>query len=90
MNQFSDWVREQVKFVKHESNDNVNHPTHYTKGNIECIEAMQSAFGKEEVMTFCKLNAFKYLWRAENKNGEEDIEKAHWYLSKYIELSKKQ
>lgn len=67
--------------------DAVNHPTHYTNGNIECIDAMLSAFGKEEVKIFCKLNCFKYIWRAENKNGSEDMQKASWYLNKFNELS---
>lgn len=66
--------------------DNVNHPSHYTSGNIECIDAMLSAFGKEKVQHFCKLNAFKYVWRADKKNHIEDIKKAVWYLNKYIEL----
>lgn len=65
----------------------VNHPAHYNDGKIECIEAMESAFGKEEVKTFCKLNAFKYIWRANKKGGEQDIKKAAWYLNKYIELA---
>ena len=51
--------------------DNVNHPSHYTNGSIECIDAMLSAFGKEKVQHFCKLNAFKYVWRADNKNHAE-------------------
>ena len=67
--------------------DNVNHPSHYNSGGIECIDAMVSAFGVEEVKTFCKLNAFKYLWRAELKNGDEDIFKSKWYIDKYKELS---
>lgn len=65
---------------------NVNHPTHYQGGKFECIEVMREVFGNEEVKSFCKLNAFKYLWRAEKKNGKEDIEKAIWYLMKYHEL----
>ena len=39
----------------------VNHPQHYNQGSIECIDAMVSAFGKEDVKAFCKINAFKYL-----------------------------
>ena len=68
--------------------DSVNHPAHYNRGNIECIDAMISAFGKEEVIIFCKINAFKYIWRAGQKtsNGIEDIEKATWYLNKGKEL----
>ena len=68
-------------------NSNVEHPAHYNKGNIECIDAMIAAFGKAEVATFCKINAFKYLWRAENKGKyKEDMEKAAWYINKANEL----
>lgn len=65
----------------------VLHPSHYTQGNIQCIDAMESAFGKEAVATWCKLNSFKYIWRSEHKNGMEDIDKAIWYLNKFKELS---
>ena len=66
--------------------DNVNHPPHYTQGGIECIDAMVAAFGAEAVKTYCKINAFKYVWRTDYKNGAEDIEKADWYLKKYLSL----
>lgn len=69
--------------------DKVNHPSHYTQGDIECIDAMVSAFGDEEVINYCKINAFKYLWRSDKKNHLEDIKKAAWYLNKYIELAEK-
>lgn len=64
----------------------VEHPNHYNQGNIECIDAMQSAFGTQVVKIFCVCNAFKYIWRHPNKNGAEDIEKAAWYLNKYLQL----
>lgn len=66
--------------------DNVYHPSHYTSGSTECIEAMISAFGEEAVANFCLCNVFKYLWRHKKKNGLEDIQKASWYLSKYEKL----
>lgn len=66
--------------------DNVNHPQHYTSGKYECIEVMEDIFGKETVMDFCVCNAFKYIFRHRKKNGIEDIEKAMWYLEKYIKL----
>lgn len=72
--------------VKEPVNNPVTHPSHYTQGNIQCIDAMISAFGKDAVATWCKLNAFKYTWREEHKNGLEDIEKATWYLNKFKEL----
>ena len=65
--------------------DPVNHPAHYTSGSIECIDAMQAAFGVEAVKDFCLCNAFKYLWRHRNKNGVEDLKKARWYLNRLIE-----
>lgn len=66
---------------------NVNHPDHYNQGDIECMDAMLSAYSKEEVLAFCKLNAFKYIWRANNKGKTlEDLQKADWYLDKVIEL----
>lgn len=66
--------------------EKVNHPYHYNSGSIECIDAMESAFGKEAVKSFCTCNAFKYLYRYSHKNGIEDIDKAIWYLNKYKEL----
>lgn len=64
--------------------DPVNHPAHYTSGGIECIDAIQAAFGAEVVKGFCLCNAFKYLWRHRNKNGVEDLKKACWYLNRLI------
>ena len=72
--------------LPHELNDVINHPSHYTQGSVECIDAMKSAFGAEELAVYCKIAAFKYIWRCERKNGSEDIKKAVWYLKKYLEL----
>lgn len=60
--------------------EKVNHPDHYNTESFECIEVMEEVFGAEAVKNFCKLNAFKYLWRADEKNGMNDIRKAQWYL----------
>lgn len=62
--------------------DNIN-PSHYKdQCSIECIEAMEMAFGAEAVLQFCLCNAFKYLWRHKNKNGVEDLKKAAWYTDR--------
>lgn len=67
--------------------DMVNHPEHYYNGKFECIEVMLDVFDKDKVANFCELNAFKYLWRADNKGTDiQDKKKAIWYLNKYIEL----
>ena len=65
--------------------NNVNHPKHY-QGENECIDVMVAMFGKEAVKHFCMCNAYKYRFRADKKNGEEDRLKAEWYESKLIEL----
>lgn len=77
----------QEEFKK--KHDNVNHPSHYAKGDIECIDAMEAAYGTEAVMHFCQCNAFKYQWRFDKKNGEEDIKKAQWYQNRYMKLDRK-
>lgn len=67
----------------------VNHPQHYSNGNIECIDVMLQLYGKEAVLNFCLLNSFKYQWRCKMKNNcLEDLAKAKWYLDKYLEISK--
>lgn len=61
--------------------DPVNSPDHYSSGNIECIDAMRSAFGDDAVMTYCRIAAFKYIWRADQKGAPvQDVRKAIWYL----------
>lgn len=60
----------------------------YKHGDIDCWTAMEAAFGKDAVMTFDRLNAFKYIWRCDHKGGDKDIEKAVVYLNHYLKLSK--
>lgn len=65
--------------------NNVEHPTHYNQGWIECIDAIKAAaVGKSGIESFCVGNAIKYLWRYEEKNGLEDVKKAAWYISRLI------
>lgn len=72
--------------IMSEKTDNVNHPAHYETGKFECFDVMIETQGKEAVLNFCICNAFKYIYRFRNKGGDEDIKKANWYLSKYLEL----
>lgn len=65
-------------------------PSYYNDSEISCIDAMVSAFGREATAHFCKVNAFKYIWRLGNKDDEsQEIGKIKWYLDKYLELTKK-
>ena len=75
-----------LAFGSEQPKEEINHPNRYAGGKFECIDVMLDVFGADAVKHFCILNAFKYVWRAEKKNGVEDIKKAIWYLNKYIEL----
>lgn len=67
--------------------ETVNHPAHYNiPGRKECIVEMLEKFGRKKVKAFCELNAYKYQYRHEMKNGEEDLKKACWYIEKLNEL----
>jgi len=68
------------------STDAVNHPSHYSNGKYECIEVMKEVFGVEKVKAFCELNAFKYMWRSNKKNGTEDLKKARFYTDYLIKM----
>ena len=68
--------------------DNVNHPSHYNRdGAMECIREMVVVFGYEATINFCKLNAWKYRYRASEKNGAEDMAKSDWYVKMVEELT---
>lgn len=70
------------------THDNVNHPAHYNRdGAMECIREMVVVFGYEATINFCKLNAWKYRYRASEKNGTEDMAKSDWYVKKVDELT---
>jgi len=62
------------------SNDKIN-PDHYKSGGMELIDIFKAKFTEEEFRGFLRMNALKYLFRAEMKNGKEDYEKALWYVS---------
>lgn len=60
--------------------NNVNHPTHYNSGGIECIAGIKASMSHDAYCGFLKGNVLKYLWRYEHKNGIEDLNKAKVYL----------
>lgn len=63
--------------------DVVNHPSHYTYGHVECIDAIQASMTHDEFLGYLKGNVMKYLWRYRLKGREaEDLRKAQWYLDK--------
>jgi len=67
-------------------NDPVNHPAHYTDGAIEVID-----FIEDKKLPYHLGNAVKYISRAGKKDPAkeiEDLEKAVWYLQRYIRKRK--
>lgn len=68
------------------SDDPVNHPTHYTQGNVECIEAIRSALTPEQYRGYLKGQIFKYVWREGSKGGLESLKKGQWYLDQLIKF----
>lgn len=72
------------------SDDEVNHPNHYTSGNIECIDIIREMVrGKSEMEAACIANIVKYLYRYQDKGGIKSVEKAQWYLNLMVEEMKK-
>ena len=63
--------------------DPVNHPDHYTIGNIECLDAIKAALG-DNYKYYVQGNVLKYIWRFNHKNGLEDLKKARFYLDDLI------
>lgn len=76
---------EELPFIDDEPQDNVNHPSHYSKSSIECIDAMESMLTPEQFIGYLRGNIFKYQWRYKNKNGIEDLRKSEWYFNKLLE-----
>lgn len=61
--------------------DNINHPPHYTYGQIQPADVMDDwELGRYEALVI------KYIARAKHKGSElEDLKKAQWYLNRRIE-----
>ena len=67
--------------------DMVNKPPHYNNGDIETIDAIQSALG-DGFEFYLQGNILKYVWRYRHKNNVEDLKKAQWYLNKLVKEGK--
>ena len=75
-------IREKLGFPPYKVNDSVNSPSHYTDGKIEVIDYIE-----DKKLGFCLGNAIKYISRAGKKDKDkeaEDINKAIWYLNRYL------
>jgi hypothetical protein len=64
--------------------DAVNHPSHYTDGGIETIDFIEA-----KKLPYHLGNAVKYISRAGKKDQNktiEDLQKAVWYIERYIKV----
>ena len=77
------WQKDIILERLQDQNDPVNHPSHYTDGKIEVID-----FIEDKKFGYHLGNAVKYIARAGKKDPAktvEDLEKAIWYIKRYIE-----
>ena len=59
----------------------IDHPKHYTSGKFEVIDVIE-----DWQLGFHLGNVVKYIARAGKKDAElDDLKKALWYLTRYIE-----
>ena len=69
-----------IKMPEPSKPDNVNHPKHYLKGGLECIQVIKAQLTPEQYKGYLYGNVLKYMWRWQDKNGLEDLRKAAKYL----------
>lgn len=63
----------------------VTSPSHYTDFKVTPVEVIE-----DWQLDFHLGNAVKYIGRHKKRHGLEDLKKAHWYLSRKIELMEAQ
>jgi hypothetical protein len=63
--------------------DKIN-PDHYKTGGIETIDYIEAKLTGEQFKGYLVGNVIKYLSRFEHKAGEEDLQKARWYLNRLL------
>ena len=66
-------------------NDPVNQPSHYTHGDIECIDAIDAMLGHEGSLYHYEAQILKYVWRWRYKGGVESLRKARFFLDRLID-----
>lgn len=85
--------RDALRELMRQKNNAVEHPSHYTSGGIECIDAMKamlSGYEQAKIATkfywhFLSGQVLKYLWRWPLKERPlQDLKKASWYLDRLI------
>ena len=66
--------------------NDISKPKHYTQGNVECLDAIDSMLGESSRIDFYRTQIVKYLWRLRDKGSPlKDAKKAKFYLERLIE-----
>ena len=74
-----------IKNVSNQIKDNVNNPSHYNSGSVECIDAIEAMLSPEEYVGYLRGNSLKYRWRFRYKGKPvEDLQKANWYEQRLL------
>ena len=64
--------------------DDIQKPKHYTKGSIECIDAIDAMAGDGR-LEFYRCSIMQYVWRCFDKGDTvTDLKKARWYINRLI------
>ena len=69
------------------ASDPVTHPSHYTAGGIECIDAIESMFQPypDSIDAALSFLIAKYLWRHPFEDAPvQDLKRARFYLDRLI------
>jgi len=75
--------------VANQIKDNVNNPSHYNSGSVECIDAIEAMLTTDEYIGYLRGNSMKYRWRMRYKGKPiEDLQKAEWYENRLLNFLK--
>ena len=66
--------------------DEITKPKHYTQGNVECLDAIESVLEESSRIDFYRSQIVKYMWRLRDKGDSlKDAKRAQFYLGRLIE-----
>ena len=78
------WTTNLIAEVVNETCREINNPSHYNSGDVECIDGIEASLSKEEFEGYLHGKIIKYVWRFKYKGGVKDLQKAEWYLKKLM------
>lgn len=73
--------------------DLINHPPHYNRGPMECIDIIEMRLTPEQFVGYLKGQQIKYDYRDGTKGGEDsqlsDAKKKAWYANREVQFLEK-